>query len=99
MLPTQQTHGHHQAAALIAAEAIVRLPVDERPVLIAAEASDTEPTAFRARPDYPALRSDPAPRWRVNRLDALPDQPSLIYNVVVNWVIAEHKSQGLFQTE
>ena len=24
---------------------------------------------------------------------------SLNYNIIVNWVIAEHKSQGLFQTE
>jgi LmbE family N-acetylglucosaminyl deacetylase len=99
MLPTEQTHGHHQATALIAAEAIGRLPVDRRPVLIAAEASATEPPAFRARPYYPVLRSDQAPRWRVNRLDPLPDQPSLNYNVVVNWAIAEHKSQGLFPME
>lgn len=99
MLPTEHTHGHHQAAALITAEAIGRLAVDRRPVLIAAEASATEPPAFRARPDYPVLRSDQGPQWRLNRHDPLPDQPSLNYNVIVNWVIAEHKSQGLFQTE
>ena len=37
--------------------------------------------------------------YRVSRSEPLPDDPSLNYSIIVNWVIAEHKSQGLFQTE
>lgn len=100
MLPTPETHGHHQAAGLLTAEAVRRLPESERPVLLGAEASGTEAPSFKARADNPLFETASAePGWRVNRLDAVPGQPALSYNVIVNWVIAEHKSQGLFQTE
>jgi hypothetical protein len=40
-----------------------------------------------------------APVFHVSRLDSFGPGRALSYNIVVNWVIAEHKSQGLFQTE
>ena len=40
-----------------------------------------------------------APVWTLNRERHLGYQGALNYNIVVNWVIAEHKSQGLFQTD
>lgn len=100
LLPTAETHGHHQAAALLTVQALRRLPVARRPVLLASEPSTETVPFFRGRPDVPSFRVyGNAGPYRVDRSAQLPEDPALSYNIVVNWVIAEHKSQGLFQTE
>jgi hypothetical protein len=74
-LPTATTHGAHQAAAVLALEAVASLPEGRRPAV---------------PPDRPVLEFD--------RTGKLGHQARLDYRIVVNWVIAEHKSQGLTQT-
>ncbi len=101
LLPTRSTHGHHQAAALLAIQAVSALPESRRPAVLAAEpsAADYVPP-FENRPEIPELRlHSNAQVFQVNRLDSFGPGESLNYSIVVNWVIAEHKSQGLFQTE
>jgi LmbE family N-acetylglucosaminyl deacetylase len=83
--PDPTTHGHHQAAALLAREAVLRLPAQDRPVLLGAEPS----------PEHPAAHPD----YVVSRLQPFGYQNALDYSIVVNWVIAEHKSQGLLQRD
>jgi hypothetical protein len=49
---------------------------------------------------YPVTRTtSPEPVWVFDRRTPLSCHPSLDYGIVVNWVIAEHKSQGFFQME
>ncbi len=94
ILPTADTHGHHQAATRIALDAASRLPEQTRPVVLGAEpAISTQPVRDygRALPDTPVFRFNRAARLGLNG--------SLSYQIVVNWMIAEYKSQGLFQTE
>jgi N-acetylglucosamine malate deacetylase 2 len=91
LLPTAETHGHHRAATLLALEAVAAMLEDIRPLILGVEArSKSEgPTTFRGT--EPLLVFD--------RTRSFGFRSALNYQIVVNWVIAEHKSQGLFQTE
>jgi LmbE family N-acetylglucosaminyl deacetylase len=91
MLPTAETHAHHRAAAAIAAEVISGLPVEQRPVLLGAEA--------RTRAESGTPFEGKVPVAIFDRTAAFGYHGALNYQIVVNWVIAEHKSQGLFQQE
>jgi LmbE family N-acetylglucosaminyl deacetylase len=91
LLPTAETHGHHRAATALAQEAVGRLSVEERPVLVAVEPRSKQDPALRFQGREPSLVFD--------RTTPFGYQNALNYQIVVNWVIAEHKSQGLFQMD
>jgi N-acetylglucosamine malate deacetylase 2 len=102
VLPTADTHGHHQSATLIALDAARRLAEIDRPVMLGAD------PAVAAQPlrDYKGLASradtapcSDAPVFRFSRAARFGFNNSLTYQIVVNWMIAEHKSQGLFQMQ
>ena len=83
--PDPATHGHHQAAALLVREAVRRLPEADRPVVFGAEPATASTTSHAD--------------FVINRLQNFGYQDALDYSIVVNWVIAEHKSQGLLQRD
>jgi len=91
LLPTAETHAHHRAAAALALEAIASLPEDRRPVCLGVEP--------RSRADAPLRFGGREPALVFDRTAAFGYRNALNYQVVVNWVIAEHKSQGLFQMD
>jgi LmbE family N-acetylglucosaminyl deacetylase len=102
LLPTPETHGHHRAATLLALEAAYTLPENARPLLLAADpCAATAPTEFfRGMPGEPLSRTrDERPAFVFNRESHFGYRDALSYQIVVNWFIAEHKSQGLFQTD
>jgi LmbE family N-acetylglucosaminyl deacetylase len=102
LLPTPETHGHHRAATLLALEAAVTLPEDRRPLLLAADpCAATSPTElFGGLPATPLTRTrDRRPVFVFNRDAHFGYRDALNYQIVVNWIIAEHKTQGLFQTD
>jgi LmbE family N-acetylglucosaminyl deacetylase len=102
LLPTPETHGHHRAATLLALEAAAMLPEDARPLLLAADprAATATTELFQGIPGQPLSRtSDERPAFAFNRDAHFGYGDALNYQIVVNWVIAEHKSQGLFQTD
>lgn len=101
VLPLSSTHGHHQAAALLALEAVGTLPVGRRPAVLGALLASPGEAAqsFKSHPDFPVNVVEPADQFVVSRRDRISKEAPLDYSIVVNWVIAEHKSQGLFQTE
>jgi len=102
LLPTPETHGHHRAATLLALEAAAALPEDRRPLLLAADpCAATAPTElYRAIPGEPLTRTvGEKPAFVFNRNATFGYRDALNYQIVVNWFIAEHKSQGLFQTD
>lgn len=102
LLPREDTHGHHKAAAVLALEAVARLSPERRPVVLGAEpAHSGEGLAeFRGLPTLPTTRTvSAAPAFSFDRTKSFGPAGALRYEVVVNWVIAEHKSQGLFQSE
>jgi len=102
LLPTTETHGHHRAATLLALEAAASLPEDHRPLLLAGEpcAAGDSSELFRGIPGQPIARpTDQRPVFVFNRDARFGYRDALNYQIVVNWFIAEHKSQGLFQTD
>jgi N-acetylglucosamine malate deacetylase 2 len=102
LLPTAQTHGHHRAATILALEAVARLPEDQRPLVfgVEAQARVAPPLDFAGLPSEALTATQSAePVLTFDRATPFSRQASLNYQVVVNWMIAEHKSQGLFQMD
>jgi N-acetylglucosamine malate deacetylase 2 len=102
LLPTPQTHGHHRAAAILALEAVSSLPAGERPLTFGVESRSKSdpPLRFAELPGQPLTRTvDPSPAVTFDRASSFGYRNALNYQIVVSWVIAEHKSQGLFQND
>ena len=95
LLPTAETHGHHRAATLLAMEAVSSLPANRRPLFFGAEARGRSEPAIHFSGDT----AHAGPVLVFDRTTAFGYRRSLDYQIVVNWVIAEHKSQGLFQMD
>ncbi len=89
--------------AALTLEAIAEMETEDRPAVLGVRTvpSDAEDAfTFSELPGYPLIRTTSSePFWSFDRRTALACDPSLNYSIVVNWVIAEHKSQGAFQLE
>jgi len=100
MAPSTETHGHHQAAAVLAARAVAALEPERRPVLLGAALEDAErgpPPRPDALPDLPETALAPGGPFVFDRTQRFGHRAALDYRIVVNWVIAAHKSQGTMQ--
>ena len=99
LLPSEQTHGEHKAASILALEAVELLPSGHRPVVLGAQAGGGDPAPYTPMRGYSLTATDsPRPQFQFDRNTRFGYRESLSYQIVVDWVIAEHKSQGLFQT-
>jgi N-acetylglucosamine malate deacetylase 2 len=99
LLPSEQTHGEHKAASILALEAVELLPAGQRPIVLGAQAGSRDPEPYKPLSGYPLTAADSLnPQFQFDRNTRFGYQESLSYQIVVDWVIAEHKSQGLFQT-
>jgi len=99
--PSATTHGHHQAATVLAVQAVMALPAEQRPVLLGARVESAEsgvPTRPEPLADFPEtamVQSQPALVF--DRLEKFGHRDALDYRIVVNWAIAMHRSQGTMQ--
>jgi hypothetical protein len=99
LLPSERAHGEHKAASILALEAVKQLPAGQRPIVLGAQAGDGDPAPYIPLAEYSITATDsPKPQFQFDRDTHFGYQKSLSYQIVVDWVIAEHKSQGLFQT-
>jgi N-acetylglucosamine malate deacetylase 2 len=98
LLPTAETHGHHQTAARLACEAVRRLEPETKPVVLGGEPAKADDPAHGFA-GQPAQRIGQSQVFRFDRRTSFGPQHTLNYQIVVNWAVAEHKSQGLFQTD
>ncbi|MCX6290925.1 MAG: PIG-L family deacetylase [Bacteroidetes bacterium] len=101
LLPVLETHGHHKAATILALETINKLPPEHRPVILGvtdSEKNDTTKTTFVRLKEYSvtAVDTNIAP-FKLDRTTKFGFKNSLDYKIIVNWEIAEHKSQGTMQ--
>jgi LmbE family N-acetylglucosaminyl deacetylase len=97
VLPRSTTHGHHQAATVLATRALRTVPEADRPVLLAA---DEDGSAYNCLPD--ASETDvwqSGHDFEFDRNASFGFNNSLSYQIPVNWMIAEHKSQGMLQMQ
>lgn len=102
LLPTPDTHGAHKGATILALEVVQGMKPADRPVVLAGTVSSKSDTArftFSGLPSYPITRiSAGAPAFTFDRTQKFGFRDALDYKIVVNWEIAEHKSQGTMQT-
>jgi LmbE family N-acetylglucosaminyl deacetylase len=99
LLPADETHGEHKAASILTLKAVEQLPAHQRPVVLGAQAGANQSETFHTLPGYSLTATNTAgPQFQFDRDIRLGYRESLSYQIVVGWVIAEHKSQGLFQT-
>jgi LmbE family N-acetylglucosaminyl deacetylase len=101
LLPTPGTHGHHKAATILALEVVNGLPENQRPVILAGSTmnkTDSVKNDFVQLNDYQltAINKE-APDFLVDRTARFGYKQSLDYKIILNWEIAEHKSQGTTQ--
>lgn len=100
LLPEAGLHGHHQAVAVLALEAVADLASENRPAVLGVRTADAEPGQFVGLPGFPLTRTtDAGPVWSFDRRTQFGPHAGLDYSIIVHWVIAEHKSQGMFQME
>lgn len=99
LLPHEGTHGHHKAATLLALEAINNIESAQRPIILAADTpNDSPPKPFSELPGSPLTKMKvETPLFSFNKLQAMGYEGKLNYQIIVNWAIAEHKSQGTVQ--
>ncbi len=101
LLPVPQTHAHHKAATILALRAVQALPAAQRPVILGVSISskgDTVTQHFTQLKDYTETKmlGDTA-MFRLDRTTPFGYRHVLNYQIIVNWEIAEHKSQGTMQ--
>jgi LmbE family N-acetylglucosaminyl deacetylase len=96
-LPVPSTHGHHKAASILALRAAAEVDAPQRPIVLGvttAGASDTV-EAFTELDGYPITRVKAGtPSFAFDRSQKFGFRNRLDYKIIVNWLIAEHKSQG-----
>ena len=102
LLPAPETHGHHKGATILALGSVSSLPAIQRPTIFGVSVSskeDTNATRFTMLDKFP-LTSVKSGKWEysVDRTSSFGFKNALNYKIIVNWEIAEHKSQGSMQT-
>ena len=102
LLPTPSTHGHHKAACVLALRAAQALAdTSSRPIVLALtgrKKGEPDSTNYTQLAGYPQTRvSDAAPGYSFDRTQSFGFNHALNYEIIVNWEIAEHKSQGTMQ--
>jgi LmbE family N-acetylglucosaminyl deacetylase len=98
--PTKTTHGAHQAASLMTVAAVAAIPANSRPVILATNSykKGETPPNYTGRDDFPVAAARPiSPPLEFDLTMPFGFQDKLDYRIVANWVIAEHKSQGVMQ--
>jgi LmbE family N-acetylglucosaminyl deacetylase len=100
-LPRPNFHAHHKSATILALEAAGAVSAENRPVVLGSfigAKNDTSLTGFTEHPGYPITSVRPGgPHFLFDKTQPLDETGRLNYHIVVNWLIAEHKSQGTMQ--
>ena len=101
LLPTEETHGHHKGATILALQTVSELN-SRKPVILGASTSgknDTTSFLFHGLKNFPLTTiTDTSPISSIDRNVSFGFKNQLTYKIIVNWEIAEHKSQGSMQT-
>ena len=100
MLPFDGNHGHHKAATVLGLRAIKSLPASDRPIAIPAfirRSSEDPGVEYSMLEGHPITKVKPNTTFEFDRNQKFGFDNRLDYNIIANWVIAEHKSQGTMQ--
>lgn len=97
---TVTTHAHHSAASILALEAVEMLPKNIRPVVLTGTGSrktDTAKFVYKGLDGFPITSVSDTIPLMFDRTAKFGYKDALDYKIIVNWLIAEHKSQGTMQ--
>ncbi|KAA0211655.1 MAG: PIG-L family deacetylase [Ignavibacteria bacterium] len=101
LISSEKTHAHHSSVGILTLEAVSELEKEQRPVVLGGYISDLSDTAkfvYSGMKDYPVTFVDVTdPVFQFDRTQNFGFNDRLNYKIVVNWLIAEHKSQGTMQ--
>ncbi|MBX7225161.1 MAG: PIG-L family deacetylase [Chitinophagales bacterium] len=101
VIPDPATHAHHKAATILALQTVQSLPDSIKPVILGVslgEMGDTIQHEYVQLKDYSETRIDTSINpFYTNRTVKFGFKEKLDYKIIVNWEIAEHKSQGTMQ--
>lgn len=100
MLPFEQFHGHHKASAVLGLRALKALPEENRPIALQTfirRGADDPGVSFTQMEGYPETKVMEGEIFEFDRSQTFGVNDRLNYNIISNWVIAEHKSQGTMQ--
>jgi LmbE family N-acetylglucosaminyl deacetylase len=101
LIPIPETHGGHKAASLLALRAVKDLPDAQRPIVLGVSGgakTDTTVTKFHQLYNYVESRVEgDTAMYRFDMSAPFGYKNALNYKIIVNWEIAEHKSQGTMQ--
>ena len=99
-VPSAEVHGHHKAATILALQAVTSLPAEERPVVLGGFGCviDGQAIAFSGLDGYPITNvASGRALAEFDRNQTFGFNDRLNFQIIGNWVIAEHKSQGVMQ--
>lgn len=94
LAPREESHAHHKAATALAAEAVLAVPEERRPVMLVANVRSAADPLTLVYAQESGAKVGP---FVVDRREKFGHQGKLDYSIVVNWAIAAHKSQGSMQ--
>lgn len=100
LLPVPETHAHHKAATMLALRTVQQLPVNQRPIVLGVTGSslkDTTTVQFEQLKNYAETKVEKGAVYSFDKSASFGYKNKLSYKIVVNWEIAEHKSQGTMQ--
>lgn len=100
LAPSLGTHAHHSAASILSLQAVDMLASEYRPVVLAGTSSrktDTLRTTYKGFEPYPITAVSDTVPLVFDRTSKFGYRDALDYKIIVNWLIAEHKSQGTMQ--
>ncbi len=101
MLPFYKSHGHHLATTILALRAVQMLPPENRPIVLGTSSTlryDPVQEGFEGLAGYPITNINTnAPIFTFDKTQPFGKSGKLNYNILVSWLIAEHKTQGTMQ--
>lgn len=100
MMPSPDTHAHHKASAILVLRTVQSLPEKDRPLVLASTITRESKNSieFRELEGYAFTRIDSSVGpFTFDRSQKFGHNNELDYNIIADWVIAEHKSQGTMQ--
>ena len=101
LLPVPETHGGHKAATLLALRSVRDVQMNNKPIVLGVgigRKGDTSYTHFSQLKNYTETKTlADTPMFFLDRTAKFGYKNSLDYHIIVNWEIAEHKSQGTMQ--
>lgn len=103
LTPTLTTHAHHSSVGILALETVNSMETNDRPIILGGsygEKSDTTDkiySIYKGFDQYPITSVSDTVPFVFDRTQKFSYRDALDYKIIVNWLIAEHKSQGTMQ--